>query len=362
MFKWNNFQVFLSDAWNILFRTILHSIHQPSWHGHPTIMKYSPQPQNVAILRVCSRCSRWYSYFMFTSIVQPTVASKLKGFMSQNCLFACNFNFQLFCYTRWEGYATDAQVSEAGLQAVVDISNGHYYLADTSYLPMSKHVLTPHHGVQYHLAEWSWAEKSEWFSIYVQSPLIQSFRQCTKEELFNLQHISACNVIEQIFGVLKCRFWILLIALEYSLKIQACIPAALATVHNFIHHYEMRSSIMRSWSVGWLKMMMMMQSGLMEGWVNKMQGGPVLPVWCGSSTKVKMLIGGFLPPVEYRDKCKCFWTYFEIYCPMSYPALNNLTTIQWAHIQVYIAGAPIICWTCKYIATHQTAMEYVYTI
>ena len=34
-----------------------------------------------------------------------------KGFMSQNCLFACNFNFQfLFCYTRWEGSATDVQV------------------------------------------------------------------------------------------------------------------------------------------------------------------------------------------------------------------------------------------------------------
>ena len=59
-----------------------------------------------------------------------------------------------------------------------------------------------------------------------------------KEELFNLQHTSAHNAIEQIFRVLKHKFQILLIAPEYSLEIQACIPAALATVHNSIHHHE----------------------------------------------------------------------------------------------------------------------------
>ena len=56
----------------------------------------------------------------------------------------------------------------------------------------------------------------------------------TKEELFNLRHASAHNVIEHIFGVLKCRFRILLLAPEYSLEIQARIPAALCAVHNFI--------------------------------------------------------------------------------------------------------------------------------
>ena len=39
----------------------------------------SPQPQNVAILWVCSRCSRWHSYLMFASIVQLTIILKLKG-------------------------------------------------------------------------------------------------------------------------------------------------------------------------------------------------------------------------------------------------------------------------------------------
>ena len=56
-----------------------------------------------------------------------------------------------------------------------------------------------------------------------------------KEKLFNLRHASAHNVIECIFGMLKCRFWILHLAPEYSMDIQAHIPAALAAVHNFIH-------------------------------------------------------------------------------------------------------------------------------
>ena len=59
-----------------------------------------------------------------------------------------------------------------------------------------------------------------------------------KCELFNLRHASARNVIEQIFGVLKRRFRILLLAPEYSLEIQARIPAALCALHNFIRKHD----------------------------------------------------------------------------------------------------------------------------
>jgi hypothetical protein len=59
-----------------------------------------------------------------------------------------------------------------------------------------------------------------------------------KEELFNLRHASARNVIERIFGVLKRRFRILLIAPEFSLGIQARIPAALCAIHNFIRTHD----------------------------------------------------------------------------------------------------------------------------
>jgi hypothetical protein len=59
-----------------------------------------------------------------------------------------------------------------------------------------------------------------------------------KEELFNLRHASARNVIERIFGVMKRRFHILVNPPEYSMDIQARIPPALCALHNFIRHSD----------------------------------------------------------------------------------------------------------------------------
>jgi DDE superfamily endonuclease len=56
--------------------------------------------------------------------------------------------------------------------------------------------------------------------------------------LFNLRHASARNVIERIFGVLKRRFRILLIAPEYNMEVQARIPVALSALHNFIRLHD----------------------------------------------------------------------------------------------------------------------------
>ena len=58
------------------------------------------------------------------------------------------------------------------------------------------------------------------------------------EELFNLRHASARNVIERIFGILKRRFRILYLPPEYDMSIQSRIPTALAALHNFIRHYD----------------------------------------------------------------------------------------------------------------------------
>jgi hypothetical protein len=63
-------------------------------------------------------------------------------------------------------------------------------------------------------------------------------RPTNTEELFNLHHASARNVIEHIFGMLKHFFHILLLSPEYSMEIQACIPAALCAVHNFVGIFD----------------------------------------------------------------------------------------------------------------------------
>jgi hypothetical protein len=64
------------------------------------------------------------------------------------------------------------------------------------------------------------------------------YRPANKQELFNLRRASARNVIERIFGVLKRKFRILLLAPEYSLETQARIPTALCALHNFIRQYD----------------------------------------------------------------------------------------------------------------------------
>lgn len=58
------------------------------------------------------------------------------------------------------------------------------------------------------------------------------------EELYNLRHASARNVVEHIFGSLKKRFTILTVATHYDMDIQARIPPALAATHNFILKHD----------------------------------------------------------------------------------------------------------------------------
>ncbi|ESK81843.1 hypothetical protein Moror_9634, partial [Moniliophthora roreri MCA 2997] len=54
------------------------------------------------------------------------------------------------------------------------------------------------------------------------------------EELFNLQHAQARNVVEHIFGIFKQRFSLMEAAPEYSQKTQAQLIAAFCAIHNFI--------------------------------------------------------------------------------------------------------------------------------
>ena len=75
-------------------------------------------------------------------------------------------------------------------------------------------------------------------------------RPAIREELFNLCHALARNVIECIFGVIKHRFRILLLPPEYSIEVQAFIPVALCILHNIItsHNEPENNSIMQDWA------------------------------------------------------------------------------------------------------------------
>lgn len=53
-----------------------------------------------------------------------------------------------------------------------------------------------------------------------------------------MRHAQARNVIERIFGVLKRRFRILLLAPEFSIRVQAQIVSVLCATHNFMKHHD----------------------------------------------------------------------------------------------------------------------------
>jgi DDE superfamily endonuclease len=71
------------------------------------------------------------------------------------------------------------------------------------------------------------------FMLYYYS-LTKFCSPATREELFNLRHAMARNVIERAFGVIKQHFKILIIPPEYSMDIQARVFPALAAIHNYI--------------------------------------------------------------------------------------------------------------------------------
>jgi hypothetical protein len=58
------------------------------------------------------------------------------------------------------------------------------------------------------------------------------------QELFNLCHASAHNIVERIFGILKIWFAILQHNPHLTPKVQAHLPAALAALHNIIRKYD----------------------------------------------------------------------------------------------------------------------------
>jgi hypothetical protein len=121
----------------------------------------------------------------------------------------------------------------------VPTASGCYYLADAGF-PNSLLVMLPHRGVCYHLREWSQAELRYHiiFNIMCYYSLHIYNRPANSEELFNLRHASARNIVERIFGILKNRFGILRSNPNLDVDTQAKIAPALAAIHNVIRDYD----------------------------------------------------------------------------------------------------------------------------
>ncbi|OLL25540.1 putative nuclease HARBI1 [Neolecta irregularis DAH-3] len=158
------------------------------------------------------------------SIMPPEIHSNPKFYpYFQNCIGAADGTHILakFCYilAGWEGSAHDGRVLQYALSqdGRLVVPDGKYYLVDAGYA-MKKGFLPPYRGIRYHLRE----------------QILAAQRPNTKEELFNLRHSQLRNAVERIFGILKKRFSILKIQMEYPFHVQAQIVQALAALHNFI--------------------------------------------------------------------------------------------------------------------------------
>ncbi|KAL0413824.1 UNVERIFIED_CONTAM: hypothetical protein Sradi_1584100 [Sesamum radiatum] len=145
-----------------------------------------------------------------------------KGDIVVNVLGVCDKSMKfIYVLTGWEGSAADSRVLRDAVNRPngLRVPIGNYYLCDNGYTN-GDGFLTPYRGVRYHLKEWEHGASSP------QNP----------EELFNLRHSSARNVIERTFGLLKARWGILRSSSYYPIKVQNRIIMACCLLHNFIRN------------------------------------------------------------------------------------------------------------------------------
>ncbi|XP_038713439.1 uncharacterized protein LOC120007310 [Tripterygium wilfordii] len=118
----------------------------------------------------------------------------------------------------WEGSATDSRILRDAISRrnALKIPN-----VDAGYTNGNR-FLAPYRGQRFHLNEWR-----------------EGRQPVTKEELFNMKHSAARNIIERCIGLLKMRWKILHNTCFYGIGTHADIISACCLLHNLIRR-EMR--------------------------------------------------------------------------------------------------------------------------
>ncbi|KAM3203768.1 protein WVD2-like 7 [Capsicum annuum] len=143
-----------------------------------------------------------------------------KGDIATNVLGVCNRNLNFtYVLPGWEGSAADGRVLQDAIvrHNGLKIPQGNYYLCDGGYRN-GKGFLSPYRGYRYWLRDWQGDNPPP---------------RC-REELFNMKHARARNVIEGAFSLLKGHWGILRSSSWYSVKVHNRIISACCLIHNFI--------------------------------------------------------------------------------------------------------------------------------
>eukprot|EP00644_Phytophthora_capsici_P018771 jgi/Phyca11/132434/e_gw1.165.1.1 len=93
-----------------------------------------------------------------------------------------------------------------------------FVLADAGY-GLTEKVLTPFRSTRYHLKEWAKRPNS---------------RPQTPQELFNLRHAKARNIVERLIDILKRWFRVLCSGMECEFPTTKSVIYACMLLHNFI--------------------------------------------------------------------------------------------------------------------------------
>jgi hypothetical protein len=90
----------------------------------------------------------------FTAADDHVFMRNRKGFLSQNCLFICDFDFLfIFSLCGWDGSVADAALWNDARMHNLRMYPGTYLLADAGF-GTSDALLVPYRDVRYHLKEW----------------------------------------------------------------------------------------------------------------------------------------------------------------------------------------------------------------
>ncbi|KAF4140679.1 DDE superfamily endonuclease [Phytophthora infestans] len=141
-----------------------------------------------------------------------------KGWISTNVLVVSDWSMRVcFAYVGAEGSAHDETVMDWS-KLIAMVPEDIFVLADAGY-GLTEKVLTPFRSTRYHLKEW--AKRS-------------NGRPETPQELFNLRHAKARNIVERLIGILKRRFRVLRSGMECEFPTTKSVIYACMLLHNFI--------------------------------------------------------------------------------------------------------------------------------
>ena len=154
--------------------------------------------------------------------VQDAYKSRKKC-TTQNCMFAVDFDTRIrYMLAGWEGSAHDGRVLKDAERKGFVIPHGKYVLADAGY-GRSNVVLTPFKGVMYHLTAWGTVRQGG-----------LKREPATRQELFNLHHAQARNVVERTFGIMKSKWMMLREISLFDIETQTDIVICCSIIHNMM--------------------------------------------------------------------------------------------------------------------------------